>query len=277
MTKTMIDLLRRLRRAALLLVALGGLAGCGADNQAPDTAAPTGELRVVTSGGFSSAYRRLLPDFESGSGIRVTTEYGASTGGAPDSIPERLSRGERFDVVILSRPSLDQLSARGYVLADSASDLVRSRIGMAVRDGADVPDIGTAEKFTAVLLAAESIGYSASVSGTYLSKDLLPRLGIWDQLEPKSTRIVSERVAEVVARGEVEIGFQQVSEILSVEGATLVAPIPEEYQLVTTFSAAITTGAKNPDGARRLIEFLSALEVADVIAATGLDPVALEP
>lgn len=120
---------------------------------------------------------------------------------------------------------------------------------------------------------AESIGYSASASGTYLSTVLLPGLGLWEQLESKSKRILSERVATVVARGEVEIGFQQISEILPIEGVAYAGPIPSKYQKVTTFSMGITTRAKNLSDARRLVDFLSSAEVAAIIAATGLEPV----
>ena len=234
------------------------------------------ELKVITSGGFAAAYNVLGPAFEAQTGVGLKTAYGSSSGGAPDSIPSRLERGEDFDVIILSQSSLNNLTNLGYVVADTRKDLVRSSIGMAVREGAEVPDISTPEKFRSVLFAAKSIGYSASASGTYLSSVLFPRLGIWDDLEPKSRRILSERVAAVVARGDVEIGFQQISEILPIEGATYVGPIPAEYQRVTTFSAGMTSRASNPADARRLIDYLSSADVADTIARTGLQPVVSE-
>ena len=238
--------------------------------------APAREVKVVTSGGFAAAYDVLAPRFESETGIELTTAYGSSSGGAPDSIPVRLAHGEDFDVVILSHSSLDNRSKLGYVRPESRKDLVRSSIGMAVREGAPIPDISTAEQFRKALFDAASIGYSASASGTYLSTVLFPRLGIWEALEPKSHRILSERVASVVARGDVEIGFQQISEILPIEGARFVGPIPAEYQKVTTFSTGITTGAGNPDDAQRLIDYLSSVAVAGSIASTGLEPVAAE-
>jgi molybdate transport system substrate-binding protein len=145
---------------------------------------------------------------------------------------------------------------------------------MAVRLGAAKPDISTPEAFVATLLNAESIAFSASASGTYLSEDLFPRLGIWDRIEDKSLRVVSERVAAVVARGEAEIGFQQISELLPIEGADYVGPLPEELQLVTLFSAGVTTSAENVEGAMRLLDYLSSRDVAHIIAMTGLDPVA---
>lgn len=246
------------------------------DNAAGNDSATTHgrEVRVFTSGGFAAAYNILGPEFERATGIKLVTAYGSSSGGAVDSIPSRLSRGEPADIIILSRSSLDNLTKEGEVVASSRVDLVRSLIGMAVKSGAHKPDISTTDAFVASLLAAESIGYSASASGTYLSTILFPQLGIWEQLEPKSKRILSERVGTVVARGDVQIGFQQISEILPIEGIDYVGPIPDDVQTVTVFSTGITTRADNPTDAQLLIDFLSSSEVADTIASTGLDPVA---
>ncbi len=259
---------------AFLAAATGACAPSPGDGPAAGETAATREVSVVTSGGLAAAYDRLAPRFEEETGIRLVTAYGASTGGALDSIPARLERGERFDVLIMSQAGLNELAARGLVRPDTRNDLASSSIGMAVREGAPLPDIGTPEAFVEALLAAESIGYSASVSGTYLSSELFPRLGLAEELAPKSRRIESERVAAVVARGEVEIGFQQVSEILSIEGAAYAGPIPAEYQRVTTFSAGIATDAGNPGGGRRLIDFLSSGEAAATISDTGLEPLA---
>jgi molybdate transport system substrate-binding protein len=234
------------------------------------------EVRVMTSGGFTAAYDILGPAFGKATGIVLVTAYGASSGGAPDSIPERLKRGEPADLIILSRDSLDMLTAEGRIVAASRKDLVRSKIGMAVRKGAPKPDISTRAAFIAALRNARSIGYSASASGTYLAENLFPRLGLWEEIQPKTRRILSERVAAVVARGEIEIGFQQVSEILPIAGADFVGPIPEELQEVTLFSAGITAAAQNGAGAARLLDYLSSRAVAPTVAATGLEPVALD-
>jgi len=126
------------------------------------------------------------------------------------------------------------------------------------------------------VLAAESIGYSSSISGTYLSTELFPRLGIWEEIQPKSKRVVGEFVANAIVRGEVELGFQQISEIVSNEGVDYVGPIPTELQRVTTFSAGVTERAVNPEDAQEFIEFLSSEAVAATIAATGLVPVVSE-
>ena len=265
--------------ALLLVLALTLAAGAFPFSSGPLAAqeeAPA-EVAVVTSGGLAAAYDRLAPRFEADTGIRLVTAYGASTGGAPDSIPVRLARGERFDVLIMSQAGLNALAAQGLVRPDTRRDLASSSIGMAVREGAPLPDIGTPEAFAATLLDAESIGYSASVSGTYIATELYPRLGLAEELAPKSRRIVSERVAAVVARGEVEIGFQQVSEILSIAGAAYAGPIPDEYQRVTTFSTGIATDAENPDGAQRLIDYLSSDAAAGTVAEAGLVPVVRRP
>lgn len=233
-------------------------------------------VHVMVSGGFTAAYEILGPEFEDATGKTLVTAYGASSGGAPDSIPERLARGEPADLIILSRASLDDLTAEGRVQAGSRVDLVCSKIGMAVRAGAARPDIGTTEAFIETMLNAESIGYSASASGTYLSNELFPRLGIWQQIEDKSLRVVSERVAAVVARGDVQIGFQQVSEILPIDGIDYVGPIPDELQETTVFSAGITTAAENPEGAVELLRFLSSKQAAPIITGVGLEPMAMD-
>ncbi|MBL4827890.1 MAG: substrate-binding domain-containing protein [Spongiibacteraceae bacterium] len=233
-------------------------------------------VRVVTSGGFSAAYSVLKEQAEKDLHITLETEYGSSSGGAPDSIPMRLQRNESFDIIILSRSSLDQLTKDGYVVPESRVDLVRSNIGMAVKEGAKKPDISTVEAFTRSLMDAKSIGYSASASGTYLSTVLWPQMDIWTSIQGKSKRILSERVATVVARGEVEIGFQQISEILPIAGVDFVGPIPAELQKVTTFAMGRVVKSANPKDAERLIAYLSSVNVADQIKSTGLDPVVLE-
>ena len=232
------------------------------------------EVRVVTSGGFTEAYKQLAPQFERDTHVRVISGFGASMGTTPDAIPNRLKRGEPIDVIILATPGLDDLIKQGMVDAATRVDLVRSLIGMAVRTGAPKPDIGTVDAFKRTLLQAKSIGYSDSASGVYLRTDLFPRLGVADQIKAKSKIVEAyERVGDAVARGDVEIGFQQISELRPVPGITIVGPLPEGAQQVTIFSAAIPKGAKNPEAARRLIEFLSSPAVASIVEQTGLEPI----
>jgi molybdate transport system substrate-binding protein len=258
----------RLTRRASLLAAAAVLAGCGSFGNQP----ATGDIHVMTSGGFTAAYNDLRPGFERSSGRTVKTAYGASMGNAEDSIPSRLSRNEPADVVILARPALDALVAQGKVVPGSQVDLVRSSIGFAVRKGAPKPDIATVDALKRTLLAAPSIAYSASASGTYYETELLKKLGIEDQVKPKSKRILSERVGTVVARGDAALGLQQVSELLPIEGIDYIGPLPAEVQRVTVFSAGIATASKQPDAARQLIRYLNSPAAAPTIAKTGLEP-----
>jgi len=262
-------------RLVALLVSLCFVVGACAQDR-DDSEEQYRQLTVMTSGTFAAALGALVPRFERETGISLVTIRGASSGGLPTSIPSRLSTSEYADVIILSRPSLDQLTGRGEVRPETSVDLVRSRIAMAVRTGAERPDISTVDAFVRAIRRAESFGYSASVSGTYLSTEVFPELGIWEEIESKGMRVTSELVGAVVARGEVEIGFQQVSEILAVDGVELVGPLPPSLQRVTTFSAAVTERSANLTSAETLIEFLSSESVADTIASMGLEPVVLE-
>lgn len=263
------------------LASIGGFAlvalaiACGpAPDAAHPAAAPGAGLVVMSSATFSDAYRALLPAFQRATGIEVATAYGPSIGHAPDAIPSRMQRGEPVDVVILAGSGLDALTARGWILPGSRVDLARSRIAMAVRAGHPRLDITTVDRFRQVLLAARSIAYSDSVSGAYISTTLFARLGIEDQVRGKLLQVQSERVGKVVARGEAEIGFQQISELLPVAGIDVVGPIPAELQHVTVFSAAVTASAQHPEAARALIRFLSSPDALPAITRSGLDPVA---
>jgi molybdate transport system substrate-binding protein len=198
-------------------------------------------------------------------------------GDSPEAIPARLARGEAADVVILDGGAADELGKRGLVRASSKVELARSLIGMVVRSGAEKPDIGTVEAFRSTLLAAKSIAYSDSGSGTYLSTKLFAQLGIADRIAGKSRRVrgppSGEPVANVVARGEAEIGFQQVSELIRVAGVTFVGTIPAELQPGFSFAGALTSTVRESDAASALIRFLTSSEAAPVIAKAGLLPV----
>ncbi len=256
-----------LKRRDILVGTLFVLAACVHTPEQADQ-----KIVVFSSGGFFAAYDELAPLFEEETGLTLETHKGSSSGGAPDSIPERLKRGEYADVVILSENGFKNIAAKGFVLEQTRTDLVRSKIGMSVKEGADIPDISTPDKFITILRDAESIGYSASASGRYLSTKLWPKIGIWPEIESKSSRILSERVASVVARGDVEIGFQQISEILPIPGATYAGPIPEEYQKITVFTTGATTKG-NKDLALKLISYLSDPDKAQTIEDVGLEPI----
>jgi molybdate transport system substrate-binding protein len=230
------------------------------------------EIRVMTSGGFTAALLALIPEFERATGHNVQTTFGGSMGDGPETIPNRLRRGEPADVVILASPALDDLVTQGFVVGATRRDLVRSTIGMAVKAGAPRPDISTVAALTATLLNARSIGYSASASGIYLSTQLFQRLGIADRVLPKSVNARGERVGALVARGEVEIGFQQISELLPEPGIVLVGPLPAAVQQVTIFSAGIGSKTTMRSTAQALIDYLASPSAYPVIRKTGLEP-----
>ena len=236
------------------------------------TASQAADLVVINSSGFSAVYKQLVPAFEARTGDKLQTQAGSSFGTAPTSIPSRLDRGERADVVIMIREGLDAVQAKGQILEGSAVDLVRARIAMAVKAGAPVPDIGSEEGLRRALLAAQSVAYSDSASGTYIATELYKRLGIAEPMAGKSRPISGEPVGQVVARGEAEIGFQQMSELLPVAGITVVGFIPESVQKVTIFSAGVVAASKEPAEARALIRYLASPEAYDAIRAGGLDP-----
>lgn len=262
--------LDRFTRRALVATLFGLLAGAS-------QSASAAEIRVITSGGFSAAYNQLVPLYEQATGHKVITANGASIGNAPDSIPSRMARGEQFDIVILADAGLEAQVQQGKVVPGSRVDLARSVIGMSVRQGTPQPDIRTVEALRQTLLNAKSIAYSASASGTYLSGELFPRLGVADQIKDKARKIFSERVGAVVARGDAEIGFQQVSELLPFKELVFVGPLPAEVQQTIFFSAGIATGAREPEAARHLIRYLASPAAAPIVQSTGMDPVAVKP
>jgi molybdate transport system substrate-binding protein len=145
---------------------------------------------------------------------------------------------------------------------------------MAVRKGAPKPDISTADAFKRTLLQAKSIAISTSASGVYFSSELFPRLGVADAIASKLRIVESGPVGDVVARGDAEIGFQQMSELKPVAGIDIVGPLPGDLQRVTTFSAGIVAGTKAPAAARALVVFFSSPAAVAAIKKSGLDPVA---
>lgn len=250
------------------LLAAASLAFCAAASAA--------DLQVMISAGFFGVYSELGPAFEQATGHRLVTVRGPSMGDSPESIPTRLARGEHADVVILDGGAADQLAQRGMLHIDSKVNLARSQVGMVVRAGAPQPDIRSVEAFRATLLAARSIAYSDSGSGTYLSTVLFQKLGVADQIAGKTRKVrgppSGEPVAAVVARGEAEIGFQQVSELLHVPGVTFVGALPDEIQPGFMFAGALTAGVKQPEAANALVRFLSSADATPVIIKAGLAP-----
>jgi len=260
----------RSKRAALISAcALLGIAVASA--RAPQ--ANKDEIKVVTSGAFTAAYLELVPEYEHATHSKLVTEFGPSMGTTHNAIPVRLGRGEAIDVVIMAAPALDDLAKQGKIRADSRVDLVQSKIGMAVKAGTPKPDISTLDALKLTLLAAKSIAYSDSASGVYLSTELFPKLGIADQIKSKCRKIEADPVGGVVASGEVEIGFQQISELRPVKGIDIVGELPPGAQRVIVFAAAIPTTSKHLEAAKALIQWLASPANYTLIQKTGLEPV----
>ena len=230
-------------------------------------------IKVVTSGAFTAAYLELVPAYERATHDKLVTEFGPSMGTTHSAIPIRLERGEAIDVVIMAGPALDDLIKQGKVRADSRVDLAQSKIGMAVKAGAPKPDISTLDGLKRTLLAAKSIAYSDSASGVYLSTELFPKLGIAEQIKGKCKKIEADPVGGVVASGEAEIGFQQISELLPVKGIDIVGELPPGAQRVTVFAAGIPATSKHPEAAKALIQWLASPAHYTAIDKTGLEPV----
>jgi len=231
----------------------------------------TAQLKVIISGGFSSAYEQLLPEFEHTTGTKVATGSGASQGTGPQTIAAQLARGVPFDVVILSREGLRELIAANRIAAGSDADLAQVPLGVAVRAGATKPDVSTVEAFKRAVTSARTVAVPGSTSGIWLQKELFPRLGIVDKVNVKATPRGSG-ATDMVAAGEADLAVMPVSEILRAQGVDFGGTIPAEIQLVQVFSAAIVAGSKETDAARRLIEFLTAAHAAMAIRKYGMEP-----
>ena len=235
-------------------------------------AALAAEIKVVTSGAFTAAYLELVPEYERATHHKIVTGFGPSMGTTTNAIPMRLARGETIDVVILAAPALDELIQHGKVLAGSRVDLVQSRMALAVKAGAPKPDISSVDALKRTLLAAKSIAYSDSASGVYLTTVLFPKLGIADQIKNKMKKIEADPVGGVVATGEFEIGFQQISELRPVKGIDIVGELPPGAQRVTVFAAGIPATATEPEAAKALIQWLASPAAYSAIEASGLKP-----
>jgi molybdate transport system substrate-binding protein len=227
------------------------------------------QVKVIISGGFSAAYREVLPELERRTGIAVTTASGASQGNGPETIGAMLRRGEPADVVIMNRAGLAELIAQGRIIAGTDLDLARTLTGVAVRAGRPKPDIRTVDAFKQTLLRAKTIAVPGS--GTSMITDVLSRLGISDDVAVKIPARGTESIA-MVARGDAELAIQPVSEILRMPGVELVGPIPKDLQHVVVYAAAIVAGSREHEASTRLIAFLSSDAATAAIKNSGMEP-----
>jgi molybdate transport system substrate-binding protein len=187
----------------------------------------------------------------------------------------RLERGEPADVLIMVGYALGDLIKNGKAVADSRVDLVKSPIAIAVKSGAAKPDIGTSDAVKRALLAAKSVAYSDSASGVYVSTEMFEKLGITEAMKDKAKKIPATPVGEIVARGEAELGLQQLSELKAVSGIDIVGPLPADLQKITIFSAGIAAVSKEPEAGKALIKFLASPAAHDALVKSGLEPIAV--
>ncbi|HET8920096.1 MAG TPA: substrate-binding domain-containing protein [Xanthobacteraceae bacterium] len=223
------------------------------------------QIKIFSGGAMRPLLRELQPLFERAHGAVVEVEFRLSA-----ALKRAIQDGVVFDIAILPRPELDDLIALGAIVRGSAADVSHSTVGFAVRAGAAKPDIGSVEALRRALLQARSIAYSDGPSGAYVA-GLLARLGIADEMASK-TKLTSEPVAELVARGEAEIGMQQIVAILPVRGAELVGPLPAELQNVIIYAAGLSSRAPDAEAATAFVAFLRGEQAKQLMRANGLDP-----
>jgi len=225
------------------------------------------EIKVLSTQAAEQAYRELLPQFEQVSGHKVTTIFTGTL-----DANKRLAAGEAYDLLIMSSASIDEHIKGGKVVPGSRVDLAKSGVAVAVRAGASKPDISTTEALKKTLLAAKSIGYSTGPSGNYII-GLFQRMGISDEIKPKLKQTPSGVfVASLIAGGEAELGFQQVSELIAAPGVDYVGPLPADIQHMTVFSSGIFVGAKEVDAAKALVKFITAPAAAAAFKKRGMEP-----
>jgi len=228
---------------------------------------PSAEIKVISSLATREAHLELVPQFERASGQKVVTTWAGTV-----DIIQRVSAGEHYDLIIASKSTIDEFIEAGKVESGSRVDIARSGIGIAIRRGARRPDIGSAEALKRALVSAKAVAYSTGPSGVYLAT-LFERMGIGADIKAKSRQVPpGATVGPIIASGDVEIGFQQMSELLHVDGIDVIGPLPAEIQHITVISCGIPAAAKEPDSARALVRFLAAASARDAIERAGLQP-----
>jgi len=225
------------------------------------------EIKVLSTQATEDTYRELVPQFEQATGLKVTTVFTGTL-----NAQKRLADGESYDMIIMAGPAIDAQIEAGKALAGSRVDLAKSGVALGVPKGAPKPDIGSVAALKKTILAAKSIGYSTGPSGVYMVS-LFDKLGVADQVKGKLKQTPSGVfVGDLIAKREVEIGFQQVSEIATFPGVDFVGPLPAEVQQTTVFSSAIIAGAKQAEAAKALVKFLTTPQAAEAFKKRGMEP-----
>ena len=233
--------------------------------------AEAAEIKVASGGAFKAVLTPLLAQYEKDSGNKTDPTF--QTVGQHLSLIR--SGKEEFDVAVLTPEAIDSLAKEGKVVPGSRADLAKVGVGVVVKAGTPLPDIGTVDAFKRALLAAKSVAYidpaAGGSSGIYVAK-LLERLGIAGEVNAKAKLVHGGAVADHIADGEAEIGVHQISEILPVAGVVLVGPLPAEIQNFTVYSAGVGANAKDAAAATGLVKFLSGPHALPIIKASGMEP-----
>jgi molybdate transport system substrate-binding protein len=225
------------------------------------------EIVLLSSTAMRESLEDLVPAFEKASGHKVTIIFKSGV-----DVTAALRAGDQADVAVSTDTALDELVKEGKIVANSRVDFARPRVGVAVRQGAAKPDISTADGLRKTLLAAKSIGYSKGPSGIHL-EGVMKQLGVFDQVKAKLIQpALGVRVGSMVARGEAEIGVQQVNELLPIPGIDFVGPLPKELQPALVYSLAVPATAKERAAAAALVKFLTSEAALPVFKKLGLDP-----
>ena len=225
------------------------------------------EIKVLSTQATEQAYRELVPQFEKATGHKVSTVFTGTL-----DANKRLAAGETYDLLIMSGPSIDEHIKADKVVSDSRVDLAKSGVGVGVRAGAPKPDISTTEALKKTLLAAKSIGYSTGPSGIYVL-GLFQRMGISDEIRGRLRQTpTGVFVGTIIANGEAEIGFQQVSELSNFPGVDYVGPLPAGIQQMTVFASGILVGAKESDAAKALVKFITTPAAGEAFKKRGMEP-----
>ncbi len=228
------------------------------------------ELKVLTAGAFKQVVVALVPAYEKQSGNKVVIENDTAGG-----LKQKIEGGEAFDVAVITPGVLKELTASGKIAAGTTSNVASVGVGVVVKEGAAKPDISTVDAFKRALLSAKSVAYidpaSGGSSGIYIDK-LLERLGIADQVRPKAKLKKGGHVADLIVSGEAELGLHQISEIVPVQGAALVGPLPNEIQNTTTYAAGLSASTQNKAAAQALMQVFSGADAAAVLKSKGMEP-----
>jgi molybdate transport system substrate-binding protein len=230
------------------------------------------ELKVLSTTAMKTTLDVLAPQFESATGYKLAFTFGPSA-----RITKMVADGEPNDVAITTAKAIDELIAQGRILADSRADIARSAMALAVQKGAPRPDISTVEAFKRAMLAAKSLGMSNPVGGGQSGANLariFEELGITEAMKRKTTYGPggpAGLIGNFLVRKEVEIGIQQLPELMAVPGIDIVDLLPPGVQSKTTFSVGVSTSTTQPDGARALIRFLTTPAAAKVMQDKGME------